>query len=277
MVASNAERAVYTAVYGGYDALIDPVEQDIAVDWVCFTDDPTLRSRTWRVVVTDPPADTPRLASKWAKTVPHLALPDHRWTVWVDANMAADSPSFAREALSYVGDSGIAVFRHPHRDCIYDEAHACLRLPRCRDLPVLEQVESYRRQGHPARAGLYACGTIARDRDAAPVAAMGEAWFDECRRWTPRDQLSFPVVARRFDVRPTLFPHHLHRHTGLDALRCLVHRSRTVERLLARRPAPAASGGAEAETAPERPLPGLVRLTTGSNPWYEIRAHRRAS
>jgi hypothetical protein len=270
-VPADGERvAVYTALYGGYDQLVTPVPQDVDVDWICFTDDPSVAIDGWTVIVRPGEVDDPRLASKWAKCVPHLALPEHRWTIWVDANMAVDAAGFVREALSHVDQHGIAVFRHPQRDCIYDEAEACLRLPRCRTMPVLEQVASYRASGYPAHAGLYACGTIARDAEVAAVRRLGARWWEECQRWTARDQLSFPFVAREVGVTPAVFPHHLHRHVGLDALACLVHRSHAVERLLARRPAP--DVGASPSTT-GRPLPWLVRATTGSNPWYAIETH----
>jgi hypothetical protein len=266
---------VYTALYGGYDRLIEPCEQDLEVDWICFTDDPDLESATWQIVHDAGHGATPRLSSKWPKAVPHLALPNHRWTIWVDANMAVDNPAFAREALGFVDDRGIALFAHPQRTCIYDEARACQRIPQCRDLPVLEQVDSYRAE-HPRRWGLYACGTIARDRDAGPVRALGEDWYAEMERWTPRDQLSFPVAARRAGVRPAVFPHHLHRHRGIDAVVCRLHRQQWFERLAERRDAvrpPAPVDGAVPAAA--REIPWLVRLATGTNPWYELRAHRR--
>lgn len=41
--------AVYTAIYGGYDTLREQPEMP-GVDFVCFTDDPGLRSSRWRVL-----------------------------------------------------------------------------------------------------------------------------------------------------------------------------------------------------------------------------------
>jgi len=201
---------VYTAIYGGFDELIEPVAQDIDVDWICFTDDASLRSDTWRVIVEPAKHEDPRLAAKWPKMLPDHALPDHRWTIWVDANLAIDSPSFVREALTYQRN-GIALFRHPQRYCIYHEAFACLRRTDCRVMPVIEQVRSYRDIGHPPRSGLYACGVIVRDGSDPVVRELGQAWLDECLARSPRDQLSFPVLLARIGLDPGLFPFHIGR------------------------------------------------------------------
>jgi hypothetical protein len=202
--------AVYTAIYGSFDQLLEPVEQDIDVDWYCFTDDPRLTSSTWQTMLQPARFDSPRLSAKWPKLLPHEALPDRRTTIWVDANLQIDSPSFVREALGYSG-SDIGVFRHPMRYCIYHEAYACLRRIDCRDLPVLDQVRHYREQGHPPQGGLWACGVLVRDSSRADVRALGEAWMDECLKWSPRDQLSFPFLLRRSGIRPRVFPFHIDR------------------------------------------------------------------
>ena len=57
--------------------------------------------------------------------------------------MEVTSPSFAREALACVHD-GIAVFRHPWRMCIYDEAEVLLNSGEYRRFPIREQVAQYR-------------------------------------------------------------------------------------------------------------------------------------
>lgn len=203
--------AVYTAIYGGVDELIAPVAQDIEVDWYCFTDDPSRPgTQPWQVVVQPGRYDDSRLNAKWPKLMPHEALPRHRWTIWVDGNLAIDSPSFVREALSYAG-SGLAVFRHPLRYSICHEAYACLRRPDCRMMPLLEQVRHYYSQGYEDVAGLYACNVLVRDSVRWSRWGIGESWLEECMRWSLRDQLSFPVLLSEAGLAPDLFPFHIGR------------------------------------------------------------------
>jgi hypothetical protein len=200
-----AAAVVVTACYGQYDRLQPQVEQDVDVDWLCFTDEPSIHAPApWQVIFDPPLFEHPNLAAKVHKCTPRVTQND---VVWIDANMQVTSRSFAREALHARRD-GIAAWKHPRRNCIYSEAKATLGKEsqggRYDGLPILEQVGSYRAEGHPSFGGLYACGTIAWDRSIR--SDFGQAWLAECVRWTYQDQLSFPVVARRLGVRPGRFP-----------------------------------------------------------------------
>lgn len=204
-----AVATILTACYGGSDDIRPQAEQDIPVEWVCVVDDPAAEvPAPWLKVVarSDEP---PCLAAKRHKAEPwRLVDSDH--TVWVDANMQITSAAFAREAIDCIHD-GLAVWRHPRRDCIYDEAEASLGAEaqggKYDGYPLREQVASYRAEGHPERYGLFACGTVAWDARSPLARKVGAAWIAECERWSIQDQLSLPVVCRRLGVRPGVFPH----------------------------------------------------------------------
>lgn len=198
---------IYTAMFGGYDRLHVQVDQDVEATWTVFTDNPELEAPApWRVVLAPGRYSHPRMSAKWFKCTPDAVIPLSE-SIWIDANTEVTSPSFAREALECIND-GIALFAHPQRDCIYDEAEASLRLAPAKygQLPIAGQVEHYRQLGHPEHAGLFACGTIARRIDDR-VRRLGERWLDECVMWTYQDQLSFPVVCAELGVTPGVFPH----------------------------------------------------------------------
>lgn len=199
---------VITASYGGVDAALHPpAQQDMTVDWVCFTDNPGLTvPPPWRVVHVPARFEHPCLAAKVHKLTPDI---DDNDVVWIDASMEITSKSFVRGALDARND-GIATFKHPRRDCIYTEADASLgdegQDGKYADQPLLDQVASYRAEGHPEHGGLYACGVIAWDLANPKAVELGRAWFEECVNWSWQDQLSLPVVARRFQVSPGVFP-----------------------------------------------------------------------
>ena len=272
--------AVFTAIYGSYDRLIEPVSQDCEVDWICFTDNPKLRSSTWQIVVQEGRVADPRMSAKWPKFLPHEALPDRRWTVWIDANLEVDSPRFVREALSFARPSGLAVFRHPFRHCIYHEAFSCLRRSDCQDLPVVEQVAHYKEKGFPPESGLYACGVLVRDSDSLRIRQLGDAWLDECRTWSARDQLSFPVVLDRVSLRPAVFPFHIGRDPGLLAVaRYLGLTPGTFPRhlLVDRRARIICSPKwvPPLRLLPISKRPGMFLPRWQRNPWFVVRPHRR--
>lgn len=196
---------VVTACIGHYDTLRPPVEQTGEVDWLAFVEDGDTVPWPWKPVIVKPdPAEHPRMVAKQYKMAPVGASPD---MVWVDANTEITSRWFVHDMLR-ARRNGIAVWAHPQRSCIYDEAEASLRLcpEKYAGQPIGEQVEHYRAEGHPRRAGLYACGTVAWDWSNPLAAQIGSAWWAECRRWSYQDQLSLPVVLRRLGAEPGIFP-----------------------------------------------------------------------
>jgi len=209
---------IYSASAGGYDWCRPQAQQDIDVDWVFLTDHDIDHAEPWTVRPLPPwPGRHPRMVAKRPRMRPREHFPEHDVAIWIDANMVVHNPAFAREAIASMRH-GMAIWRHPQRRCIYDEAAASLKLaPRkYGDQPILAQVEHYRAQGHPEKAGLYAAGTIAWDLHDDRIDALGAAWLAECDRWSYQDQLSLPYVARRMGIRPGRFPH---RQIGARALR----------------------------------------------------------
>lgn len=199
---------VVTASYGNYDAQLHiPVEQDVNVEWVCFTDQPDLEvPEPWRVVYAKPRYESPRLSAKVPKMCPDVDCDD---VVWVDASHEITSPSFVRQALASRND-GIAVFRHPRRRCVYAEVQALLGRENQNglyfDRPLREQAQAYKREGHPPNAGLYACGVVAWDLREGKAQALGPAWLQETAKWSTQDQVELPVVCRRLQIEPGTFP-----------------------------------------------------------------------
>lgn len=202
--------AVYTAIAGGYDDL-KPHPEIPDVDFIAFTDGPPADGWEVRPIECQPTEDQrvehPRDVAKFYKLFPHVALPDHDFTVWIDGSHEIQSETFVFDCMAAVMDAGIAVYEHPWRQCIYDEAVASLDLVKYQGLPITEQVDAYRAEGHPEKWGLYATGTMARANTPAVAALMAD-WWAEMGRWTYQDQLSLPVVCRRRDIRPDTFPCH---------------------------------------------------------------------
>lgn len=213
MVPAPPKAVVVTASYGGYDATLHvPAEQDMAVDFICVTDDATniTAPHPWRVIVQEARwPDNPRMSAKVPKCTPDSALLGCEDVIWIDASHEITSPSFAREALA-ARKSGIAAFTHPRRDCVFDELDALLGSENQNGLyfhrPLEEQKSAYRAEGHPEHAGLYACGTVAWDLRDPRVLQFGQMWLEETLKWSHQDQCEFPVVARRLGLSPGFFP-----------------------------------------------------------------------
>jgi len=100
---------------------------------------------------------------------------------------------FLDELLERYHHCAFSISRHPDRDCLYEEARACIALGKDNADVINSQVYGYRLDGFPKRAGLVASGVIIR---SSPHITFENAWWEEVRLKSCRDQLSFPVIAR---------------------------------------------------------------------------------
>jgi hypothetical protein len=117
-------------------------------------------------------------------------------SIWIDAHLQIKNPAFVSDMRGKLGSGNWAMFTHPDRDCIYEEALVSIKMPKYQSLPILPQVDSYR-SIVPPHGGLYACGIIVRREPSAEcLRRVHERWWEENVKWTYQDQLSLPFVLR---------------------------------------------------------------------------------
>lgn len=134
----------------------------------------------------------PVMNAKVYKVLPHhfMGAPIR---IWMDGNIYPQKPApvLVRELLQ---DYDIAVFKHPWRNCIYDEHEpARLRLHQEKWRLIDDQIKMYAARGMPRKFGLAECGVIL-SRANEITREFFERWWAEITRFSSRDQMSFPFV-----------------------------------------------------------------------------------
>jgi len=175
------------------------------IDFVCYTENAGLRAPGWKIVVTEPSRQDPRRSARLFKILPHRYFPEYEYSIWMDGtHCPRKNPS---ELLSFCGPAGIAVFRHPDRSCIYEEARACIQ--RGFDAKTIRaQMARYRVDGYPEGNGLAQSTVIARRHNLPTVSAAMEQWWREVDQGSVRDQLSFDYVMWKSRMRYGCIPGH---------------------------------------------------------------------
>ncbi len=190
-----------TAVYDGYDALRAIPFQSMDHEAICVTDDPHLHSDTWKVVQEPRPGIHPNRAAKRPKMDP-WRYTDAEVVVWVDASYIIRSNMFLEEVIDF---RPLGQFEHPSRSCIYTEADSCMFTKKYEAEPIAEQLDYYRRIGHPANWGLWA-GSCIVWQHSHRLEQFGKAWLTECEHWSFQDQISEAPLLREFDLWPNTLP-----------------------------------------------------------------------
>ncbi|MCB8877174.1 glycosyltransferase domain-containing protein [Acidisoma silvae] len=190
-------KVVYTCLFGQSEHWNDfHYDRPPNTDFVCFTDDPTLRSTFWDMrVVAKTNQDSHRQAKNF-KHRPHAYFPDHIASLYLDNTVKLRAP--VSDILRLLGAKGapIMMFRHPWRNCVYQESRAVIG-ERYDHVALIEaQMAAYRAAGYPRRSGLHATTMMLRRHNDSRLVAFAEDWHRELLRFSKRDQLSFDYVRR---------------------------------------------------------------------------------
>jgi len=194
---------VYTAVFGGGAKLITPTFISKEIDFVCFTDDTSLRSEAWDVKYQIPVSENSARSAKIYKILPHNYFPDYEYSIWVDGNVVIKDD--ITKLLKYL-DNGktFASFSHiesiPSRDCIYCEANYLLKLIEKDNVgfkkeAIDKQIARLYKEGYPKHTGLIAGMVLVREHNEASCVKNMEDWWLEIQNGSSRDELSFNYIA----------------------------------------------------------------------------------
>lgn len=191
----------YTAIFEGFDKLTPVPATD--VPFICFADVLPEGSDGWNVRLVKRQFHSPRREARMYKLLSHQWFPGADITLWLDG--AIELKIDPSEIVAHLGTNDLAVFRHIHRNCIYEEAKAILRLFKAPENLVREQVAHYRQEGMPENNGLVASHIVAR-RHTEVIERFNNAWWGELTRFTARDQMSFNYVCWKPGLEYSLFP-----------------------------------------------------------------------
>jgi len=184
----KSRKAVYTAITGNYDVLMDPEVVTPGWDYVCFTDNKDLKSSIWNVILFEPEINPAKEARK-RKILSHKYMGWYGTTVWIDGNMRVRC-NLDDLVARFHGQGTITMMRHPERDCIYEEAEACKKLGKDDVEVINEHMKGIREGGCPEKNGLVATGVIIRTA-CADVKRLCKEWWKLVSAGSRRDQLSF--------------------------------------------------------------------------------------
>ncbi|KQC11223.1 MAG: hypothetical protein APR62_10300 [Smithella sp. SDB] len=198
----NYKIAIYTCMIGKYDHLQEPLFKPDNVDYIIVTDGHLPSSNTWRGIdVRDikgvPPLDASRI-SRYIKLHPHLFLNEYDYSIYIDANIKTVGDM--RYLIYLLNQHGVIANVHRHRDCIYKELEACIRLKKDDPQIMRRQIDSYRNAAMPEHYGMIEANLLARDHHNPACIEIMEKWWQEIEKHSCRDQLSLPFVLWKMGI-----------------------------------------------------------------------------
>jgi hypothetical protein len=182
---------VYTCLFGHSELFNDFKYDRDGIDFVCFTDDPELRSEFWKIELLPRQLLHPALAAKRIKALPHLYLAQYDWSLYIDNTVRLKAtPKQIFEQYLAPAKSALVCFRHYERDCIYAEAKTVIALRFDTPERVNTQMALYRYLGYPANNGLAKTTLLLRRHQDRELQRVMQTWSDQVFSHSKRDQLS---------------------------------------------------------------------------------------
>lgn len=201
------EIVLYSCVVNGVDRLDhllgSSFPPDPQVRRVLFTDVPACQipqAKHWQILRPCWGHINPRRVARYHKINAHLVLPEADCSIWLDGAYEI-LPNFRpREFCQAVlASRDLAAFEHPLRDCVYQEADACVYWRKGYPQLLRRQVQRYREEGYPEHAGLVETGCVCR-RHTPQIRQFNERWWQEIEAHSLRDQLSFNYAAWKLGI-----------------------------------------------------------------------------
>jgi hypothetical protein len=145
-----------------------------------------------------------RRHAKIFKILPHLFLPGYDYYIWIDStHMVGLDPNQIIEM--YLKDSDIALFKHPERDCVYDEADIIQGVKFDKGYNVQSQMNFYESTSYPKNNGLYELPCRIQ-RNTGQIQALMLTWWELICKYSSRDQLSLPFAMTLHGITPAIMP-----------------------------------------------------------------------
>jgi len=218
---------VYTALFGEYDTLPEPLYRPPGIDFVCLSDRPRDASG-WDVLIVDPGTGDPFLDSRRPKILPHEYLSAHDYSLYVDANC-----QFLGDPVllyhHWLRGKRFVAWRHPARSDIYAECEAILSGLKCEPAPTVAEYEFYRGEDVPGDTGMLEASFLWRSHRDGEVRELMERWWAHVIGFGGRDQPGLAYWTWKTGTLPEVMPTHVGTSRENDFYVKRPHNTTTIE------------------------------------------------
>lgn len=197
--------AIYTCLVGNYDDLYDPVVKQ-GYDYICFTDNvDNKQSNVWKFRNIPYKCEDLTRLSRFVKILPHIALPEYDYSLWIDANIQIIDNSFYDIIENLVSlDVLIAQVSHNRHNCVYEDIKHAYKREKVHFKDAFRQYKHLIEEGYPKDNGLFENNLILRKNNAEKVVRISESWWKEYVTYSKRDQFSLVYVYWLNNFKPAL-------------------------------------------------------------------------
>jgi hypothetical protein len=182
---------VLTSNVGGKDLLLDPKIKYDNCDYFAFVDNPTnlniwQQFKSYNFSAID--QYTSRRNAKIYKVLSSILFPAYEYIIWQDANHRLKVDP--KDIIEKYGDFDLLLFKHPDRNCIYQEMNEIVKRNLDTEENIIRQQRYYLSNGYPINNGLNEM-TCFISKNSYTLAQFQLSWWEHICKFSSRDQCSF--------------------------------------------------------------------------------------
>ena len=174
----RTKTCIYTCITGDYDDLHEIKKPEKDIDYLCFTNNKSLKSKTWRVIYIKDEGLTNHLLSRKIIMLGHPIINEnYDISVWMDGSVVWDRP-VSEFIKTYLKSKPFVAFRHHARSSIHEEALACLTFRKDTKDSLTKALKFLEKTGFPDDIGLYEMTVFIKRHNDPQVIQTMNTWFD---------------------------------------------------------------------------------------------------
>ena len=196
------KKCVFFCIAGDYDCLHEPTVITPGWDYICFTNNPKLKSKNLEIRYVDNNGLSDKKLSRKIKSLNHRWVGDYDISIAIDGSMYPNCNLDNFIDIFLPDDKKIDMVMHDRkiRKGVYAEASKCIAKKKDDPNIIRQQMDFYRKEGLPEDTGIFSCGIIIRKHNRLNVEEHCERWWQQLKKWSYRDQLSFNYVLWKYKL-----------------------------------------------------------------------------
>ncbi len=193
---------VYTTVFNDYDILHDPDIVTPELDYICFTNNPKLKSKIWNIKLINDFYMDYNQENNLIKMFPHKYLKNYDYSIWVDSDfkIIGNMDDFIN---IYSSDAPMFVTNYLNNEFSNNQLKDYISLSN-EEFNIENRVNQYNEKRFPNYEKMIATSILYRRHDDSNLRKVMEDWYDETKNICNVDQLTLPYVINKnkfnFDV-----------------------------------------------------------------------------
>lgn len=186
----------YSAISDDYDTLNEiefPLDN---CDYICFTNNSNIESKTWKIIQIDDREDIKITGQLFARKIKlqihkYYDVNDYKYIVWIDANIKIKKD--VRPLITNIGNNQLSLVNHSNRKSLRECAEICAKYGKDKEDIIKKQIEKYDKENMPKDFGLWATHILIW-KPTLGMFNFFDLWYKEVREYSVRDQISLPYV-----------------------------------------------------------------------------------